>query len=160
MKFNGRWRTQESEWKTPRCGRWRERWWTPTRAKTQDTRASPNSLETHLVRKWGDIGHLRALSPWRNEWMDWYIYICKIILSFSFHWLYRDSINIRAQTENMRTQVFQLRKQNRWKPSHRFWSLLGNLSQFYKDWGTTKTRRTEERRRDARHLRKSVQGFN
>ncbi len=36
---------------TPRYGRQRERRWTPTRAKAQDTRASPNSLETHIVRK-------------------------------------------------------------------------------------------------------------
>src|SRR6218665_2347530 len=36
----------------------------------QDTRASPNSLETHLVRKRGDIGHLRAPRPWSNGWMD------------------------------------------------------------------------------------------
>ena len=35
------------------------------------TRASPDSLETHLiVRKWGDIGHLGALSPWFNGMMD------------------------------------------------------------------------------------------
>jgi len=28
-----------------------KRRWTPTRAKAQDTKANPNSLETHLVRK-------------------------------------------------------------------------------------------------------------
>ena len=33
------------------------------------------SLETrlHVVRKWGDIGHLRVtgvLSPWSNGWVD------------------------------------------------------------------------------------------
>src|SRR6218665_2956267 len=39
----------------------------------EDTRTSPNSLETHPVRKRGHIGHLRALSPWINVWMD----ICK-----------------------------------------------------------------------------------
>jgi len=39
---------------------------TKTRAKAQDTIASPNSLETHLVRKRRDIGHIRALSPWMN----------------------------------------------------------------------------------------------
>ena len=50
-------------------GRRREGRWTPTRAKAQDTRASPYRLETHLVRKWGDIGHLRALSPWSDGWM-------------------------------------------------------------------------------------------
>ena len=51
----------------------RERRWTPTRAKAQDTRASPNSLETHLVRKWEDIGHIRVLRPWMDEWMDGWI---------------------------------------------------------------------------------------
>jgi len=25
--------------------------------------ASPNSLEAHLVREWGDIGHQRAVGP-------------------------------------------------------------------------------------------------
>ena len=35
----------------PRYGRQREWRWTPTRAKAQDTRANPNSWETHLVRK-------------------------------------------------------------------------------------------------------------
>src|SRR6218665_2881329 len=35
---------------------------TPIRAKAQDTRANPNSWETHLVRKRWDIGLLRALS--------------------------------------------------------------------------------------------------
>jgi len=30
----------------------------------------PNSLETRLVWKWGDIGHLQVLSPWSNGWMD------------------------------------------------------------------------------------------
>src|SRR6218665_930614 len=44
-------------------GRRRERRWTPIRAKAQDTRANPNSWETHLVRKRWDIGLLRALSP-------------------------------------------------------------------------------------------------
>jgi len=29
--------------------------WTPTEAKAQDTRASPNSLETHLVRSEGTL---------------------------------------------------------------------------------------------------------
>src|SRR6218665_3046037 len=44
-------------------GRQREGRWTPIRAKAQDTRANPNSWETHLVRKRWDIGLLRALSP-------------------------------------------------------------------------------------------------
>src|SRR6218665_289597 len=50
----------KSEWKTPSMER--EGRWTPIRAKAQDTRANPNSRETHLVRKRWDIGHLRALS--------------------------------------------------------------------------------------------------
>ena len=37
---------------------------TPIRAKAQDTRANPNSWETHLVRKRWNIGLLRALSLW------------------------------------------------------------------------------------------------
>jgi len=44
-------------------GRRREGWWTPIRAKAQDTRANPNSWKTHLVRKRWDIGLLRALNP-------------------------------------------------------------------------------------------------
>src|SRR6218665_294668 len=44
-------------------GRRREGRWTPIRAKAQDTRANPNSWETHRVRKRWDIGLLRALSP-------------------------------------------------------------------------------------------------
>src|SRR6218665_4024777 len=43
-------------------GKRKEGRWTPIRAKTQDTRASPNSWETHLVRKRWDIGLLRELS--------------------------------------------------------------------------------------------------
>ena len=49
MKFNDRRRRENG--KTLRYGRRRQRRWTPTWAKAQDTRASPNSLETHLVRK-------------------------------------------------------------------------------------------------------------
>src|SRR6218665_1270443 len=45
-------------------GRRREGRWTPIRAKAQDTRANPNSWETHPVRKRWDIGLLRALSLW------------------------------------------------------------------------------------------------
>src|SRR6218665_2748939 len=45
-------------------GRRREGRWTPIRAKAQDTKANPNSWETHLVRKRWDIGLLRALSLW------------------------------------------------------------------------------------------------
>src|SRR6218665_1853910 len=44
-------------------GKRREGRWTPIRAKAQDTRANPNSWETHLVRKRWDSGLLRALSP-------------------------------------------------------------------------------------------------
>src|SRR6218665_3581566 len=43
-------------------GKRREGRWTPIRAKAQDTRANPNSWETHLARKRWDIGLLRALS--------------------------------------------------------------------------------------------------
>src|SRR6218665_644568 len=53
-----------------KSGRRRERRWTPTRSKAQDTRASPNTLETHLVRKRWDIGLLRALRPWLYGWME------------------------------------------------------------------------------------------
>src|SRR6218665_3773270 len=45
-------------------GRRREGRWTPIRAEAQDTKANPNSWETHLVRKRWDIGLLRALSLW------------------------------------------------------------------------------------------------
>src|SRR6218665_4145676 len=45
-------------------GRRREGRWTPIWAKTQDTKANPNSWETHLVRKRWDIGLLRALGLW------------------------------------------------------------------------------------------------
>src|SRR6218665_3247798 len=44
-------------------GKRKEGRWTPIRAKAQDTRANPNSWETHIVRKRWDIGLLRALSP-------------------------------------------------------------------------------------------------
>jgi len=40
-------------------GKRREERWTPIRARAQDTRANPNSWETHLVRKRWDIGLLR-----------------------------------------------------------------------------------------------------
>ena len=45
-------------------GRRREGRWTPIWAKAQDTKANPNSWETHLVRKRWDIRLLRALSLW------------------------------------------------------------------------------------------------
>src|SRR6218665_502622 len=56
MKFNGRLRRVDG--KTPRYGRQREKRCTPTRAKAQDTRASPNSLETHLVRTLDTYGRV------------------------------------------------------------------------------------------------------
>ena len=49
--------------------------WKPTQAVTQDTRTSHNSQETHLVRKWGDIGHQQAVGP-END-------ICKEKLYFT-----------------------------------------------------------------------------
>jgi len=58
------------EKKATEYGRRKEKRWTPTRAKSLDTRASPNRPEAHLVRKWRDILHLRALSPWNNGLMD------------------------------------------------------------------------------------------
>jgi len=69
MKFNSRWR--KGNGKTPRYGRRRERRWTPTR----DTRASPNCLETHLVRKWGTLDtYVRwaygAMDGWMSGWMS------------------------------------------------------------------------------------------
>ena len=60
MKSNYVWRENVG---TPRYGRRRERRWTPTQAVTQDTWDSPNSLENHLVRQWGDIGHQRTVGP-------------------------------------------------------------------------------------------------
>jgi len=65
-----------------------ERRWTPTRAKVQDTWASPNSLEpgTHLVRKWGDIGHLRVLSPRSLSWMDGLHFYTNCQISMSSAW--------------------------------------------------------------------------
>ena len=43
-------------------GKRREGRWIPIRAKAQDTRANPNSWETHLVSMRWDIGLLRAWS--------------------------------------------------------------------------------------------------
>ena len=45
--------------------------WKAKREKAMDTntggspgyQSQPNSLETHLVKKWGDIGHQRAAYP-------------------------------------------------------------------------------------------------
>src|SRR6218665_1622035 len=58
LKSNGR------KMENIKYGKRREGRWTPIRAKAQDTRANPNSWETHLVRKRWDIGLLRALSLW------------------------------------------------------------------------------------------------
>src|SRR6218665_1763506 len=60
-------------------GKRREGGWTRIRAKAQDTRANPNSWETHLVRKRWDIGLLRALSPRIMMMIYVYIYTYKII---------------------------------------------------------------------------------
>jgi len=57
-------------------GKITEIWQLKGKAMDTNTGGSPgyqnqhDSLESHLVRKWGDIGHLRALSPWINGWMD------------------------------------------------------------------------------------------
>ena len=59
LKSNGRQQRMENT----KYGRRREGRWTPIWAKAQDTRANPNSWETHLVRKKWDIGLLRAVSP-------------------------------------------------------------------------------------------------
>src|SRR6218665_933522 len=58
LKSNGR----KERMKNTKKGKRREGRWTPIRAKAQDTRANPNSWETHLVRKQLDIGLLRTLS--------------------------------------------------------------------------------------------------
>jgi len=61
---------KKSEWKNTKI------WKAKGKAVDTNTRGSPgyqsqpNSLETHLVRKWGDIGHQRTLSPWIDGWMD------------------------------------------------------------------------------------------
>src|SRR6218665_1215806 len=60
----------------------REGGWTPIRVKAQDTRANPNSWETHLVRKRWDIGLLRALSLRIMMMMMRYIYLCVCVLCY------------------------------------------------------------------------------
>jgi len=53
-----------------------EIWKAKGKAMDTNTGGSPgyqsqsNSLKTHLVRKWRDIGHLWALSPWSYGWME------------------------------------------------------------------------------------------
>ena len=46
-------------------GRRKEGQWTPILAKAQDTRANPNSWETHLVSSEEDMGHWtpRGIEP-------------------------------------------------------------------------------------------------
>ena len=41
----------------------KKRRWESTRVVAQDSRANPNSLETHLERKWGSIAHQRVVGP-------------------------------------------------------------------------------------------------
>jgi len=81
------WLVKKSEWKNTVIWKAKvERPWIPTRAKTQDTRASPNSLGTHLVRKWRDIEHLRALSQGMKAGaMDGLTYWCLFYI-FNHHW--------------------------------------------------------------------------
>ena len=61
---------KKSEWKNT------EIWKAKGKAMDTNTGGSPgyqsplNSIDTHVVRKWGDIGHQWALSPWSNGWMD------------------------------------------------------------------------------------------
>jgi len=70
---------------TPRYGRQRDRRWTPTRAKAQDTSASPNSLETDLVRgHWTPTG-VEPMDQWMDGWK------CQKILGCFKHYL--DKIN-------------------------------------------------------------------
>src|SRR6218665_3400899 len=49
----------QSKMENTKYGKRRQGRWTPIRAKAQDTRANPNSWETHLVRKRWYIGLLR-----------------------------------------------------------------------------------------------------
>ena len=99
MKSNGRW--SRANRKTQKYGR--ERRWTPILAKAQDTRASPNSLETHLVRKWGTLDTygcwaqgLRVgpcWSKWRARAPQWatlsLLFDTGVLCEFCFYW--RDS---------------------------------------------------------------------
>ena len=59
----------KSEWKTSSRKR-REGRWTPIRAKAQDTRANPNSWETHLVRK--RCGALDSYGHWAYGLWWWF----------------------------------------------------------------------------------------
>ena len=74
----------EEEWmrKIPRYGRRREMRWTPTTGHTGGSpgyQSQPNSLETHPVRKWGDNGRQRALSPWIDRWWMFYVHFMNCI---------------------------------------------------------------------------------
>src|SRR6218665_4099045 len=81
-------------------GRRREGRWTPTRAKAQDTRANPNSLETHLVRKRWDIGLLQALSPKIMIMMMMiHSFICSFIQAMSMA-----PLQVHYYSEALRTQ--------------------------------------------------------
>src|SRR6218665_2366727 len=66
-------------------GRRREGRWTPIRAKAQDTRANPNSWETHLVRK------RRALDSYGIEPRDYDddddddAYVMNIVITHKCH---------------------------------------------------------------------------
>ena len=62
----------EEEWmeKTQRYGRQKGKGDRHQHGRKPRILDSRNSLETQLVRKWGDIGHLWALSPWGNGWME------------------------------------------------------------------------------------------
>src|SRR6218665_1744259 len=78
-------------------GKRREGRWTPIRAEAQDTRANPNSWETHLVRKNWDIGLLRALNPWLMVMMMMMVQIIiRLNLTLNFqcvHWYKRLNVD-------------------------------------------------------------------
>ena len=64
-------------------GKRREGRWTPIRAKAQDTRANPNSWETHLVRKrWGHWTPTGIEPTDYDEDDEVYIYICIYVCMF------------------------------------------------------------------------------
>src|SRR6218665_1582043 len=82
-------------------GKRREGRWTPIRAKAQDTRANPNSWETHLVRKRWDIGLLRALSLQIMMMMMMTGYMLNVL-----HWLpVRQRIQYRVASLVWRCQL-------------------------------------------------------
>ena len=70
-------RWQKERMENIKYGRRREGRWTPIREKTQDTRANPNSWETHLVRKrWAlDYYGRWAQGLWWWWWRHWYLNI-------------------------------------------------------------------------------------